>query len=47
MRADAATHGELAPKVNEKPSDGYELYAPPFFSEEMRYQAMPKPILPN
>jgi hypothetical protein len=43
--ADAATHDELARKVNEKLSGGYELYGPPFLSEEMMYQAMTKPIL--
>jgi hypothetical protein len=47
FHADAATHDELAQKVNEKLSGGYELYGPPFFSEEMMYQAMTKPILPN
>jgi hypothetical protein len=45
FHADAATHDELARKVNEKLSDGYELYGPPFLSEEMMYQAMTKPIL--
>ena len=33
--------------VNEKLSVGYELYGPPFLSEEMMYQAMTKPILPG
>ena len=47
FHADAATHDELAQKVNEKLSAGYELYGPPFFSEEMMYQAMTKPIPPN
>ena len=47
FHADAATHDELARKVNEKLSGGYELYGPPFLSEEMMYQAMTKPILPN
>ena len=47
FHADAATHEELARKVNEKLSGGYELYGPPFLSEEMMYQAMTKPILPN
>ena len=47
FHADAATHDELARKVNEKLSAGYELYGPPFLSEEMMYQAMTKPILPN
>jgi hypothetical protein len=47
FHADAATHDELARKVNEKLSGGYELYGPPFLSEEMMYQAMMKPTLPN
>jgi hypothetical protein len=47
FHADAATHDELARKVNEKLSCGYELYGPPFFSEEMMYQAMTKTIQPN
>ena len=45
FHADAATHEELARKVNEKLSDGYELYGPPVLSEEMMYQALTKPIL--
>ena len=45
FHADAATHDELARKVNERLSGGYELYGPPFLSEEMMYQAMTKPIL--
>gem|GEM_PF-1040284 len=45
FHADAATHDELARKVNEKLSGGYELYGTPFLSEEMMYQAMTKPIL--
>ena len=45
FHADAATHEELARKVNEKLSEGYELHGPPFLSEEMMYQAMTKPIL--
>ena len=45
FHADAATHDELAQKVNEKLSAGYELYGSPFLSEEMMYQAMMKPIL--
>jgi hypothetical protein len=44
FHADAATHDELARKVNEKLSAGYELYGSPFLSEEMMYQAMTKPI---
>ena len=47
FHADAATHEELARKVNEKLSGGYELYGPPFLSEEMMYQAMTKTSLPN
>ena len=47
FHADAATHEELVRKVNEKLNSGYELYGPPFLSEEMMYQAMTKPILPN
>ncbi len=47
FHADAATHDELAQKVNEKLSHGYELYGPPFFNGEMMYQAMTKPIRPN
>ena len=45
FHADAATHEELARKVNERLSDGFELYGAPFLSEEMMYQAMTKPIL--
>ena len=47
FHADAATHDELARKVNANLSEGYELYGPPFLSEEMMYQAMTKPILSN
>ena len=47
FHADAATHEELVRIVNEKLNSGYELYGPPFLSEEMMYQAMTKPILPN
>lgn len=47
FHADAATHDELAREVNERLSRGYELYGPPFLSEEMMYQAMTKPILPG
>ncbi len=47
FHADAATHDELSRKVNEKLNGGYELYGSPFFSEEMMYQAMIKPISPN
>jgi len=47
FHADAATHEELARKVNEQLSGGYELYGAPFLSEEMMYQAMKRPTLPN
>ena len=40
FHADAATHDELAQKVNEKLDEGYELVGAPFLSEEMMYQAM-------
>ena len=45
FHADAATHEELARKVNEKLGGGYELYGTPFLSEEMMYQAMIRTIL--
>jgi hypothetical protein len=44
FHADAATHDELARKVNEKFSAGYELVGAPFLSEEMMYQSMTKPV---
>jgi hypothetical protein len=44
FHADAATHDELARKVNDKLIAGYELLGQPFLSEEMMYQAMTKPI---
>jgi hypothetical protein len=44
FHADAATHEELARKVNERLTGGYELFGAPFFSEEMMYQAMTKSI---
>jgi hypothetical protein len=47
FHADAATHEELSHKVNEKLNNGYELYGSPFFSEEMMYQAMTKPMSPS
>jgi hypothetical protein len=47
FHADADTHDELARKVNEKLSGGYELYGSPFLSEEMMYQAMTRPIIQN
>jgi hypothetical protein len=47
FHADAATHDELTRKVNEKLNGGYELFGAPFFSEEMMYQPMTKPIQQN
>jgi hypothetical protein len=44
FHADAATHDDLARKVNEKLNSGCELFGAPFLSEEMMYQAMTKPI---
>ena len=44
FHADAATHDELARKVNEKLNGGYELLGPPFLSKEMMYQPMTRPI---
>jgi hypothetical protein len=46
FHADAATHDELARKVNEKICAGYELLGPPFLSKKMIYQPMTKPIQP-
>jgi uncharacterized membrane protein len=47
FHADAATHDELARKVNEKLAAGYELLGAPFLSEEMMYQAITMPIRQN
>jgi len=47
FHADAATHDELAQKVNEKLNGGYELFGRPFLSEEMMYQCMTTPIQQN
>ena len=47
FHADAATHDELARKVNEKLGLGFVLLGGPFLSKEMMYQAMTKPISPN
>ena len=44
FHADAATHDELARKVNEKLEIGCELLGAPFLSEEMMYQAMTRPL---
>jgi hypothetical protein len=44
IKPDAATHEELARKVNEKLNGGYELFGSPFLGEEMMYQSMTKPI---
>ena len=46
FHADAATHDELARKVNEKLSASYKPLGAPFLSEEMMYQAMTKPGQP-
>ncbi len=45
FHADAATHDELARKVNEKLTAGYELLGAPFLSEEMMYQAMTRTVI--
>jgi hypothetical protein len=45
FHADAATHDELARKVNEQLRAGYELVGAPFLSEDMMYQAMTGPIV--
>jgi len=42
FHADAATHDELARKVNERLGCGYELLGTPFLSGEMMYQSMTK-----
>jgi hypothetical protein len=47
FHADAATHDELARKVNEKLNADYALLGAPFLSEEMMYQAMTKPVQPT
>ena len=47
FHADAATHDELARKVNEKLGLGCELYGAPFLSAEMMYQGMTRPIRPD
>jgi hypothetical protein len=47
FHADAATHDDLARKVNAKLSDGYVLCGPPFLSEDMMYQAMTKSPAPT
>ena len=44
FHADAATHDDLARKVNEKLTSGYELLGGPFLNEEMMYQAMTRLI---
>ena len=44
FHADAATHDDLARKVNEKIGEDYELFGPPFLSKEMMYQSMIKVI---
>ena len=47
FHADAATHDDLARKVNEKLNADYALLCAPFLSEEMMYQAMTKPVQPT
>jgi hypothetical protein len=47
FHADAATHEELARKVNEKLNAGCELLGAPFLNEEMMYQTMTKPLPQN
>ena len=47
FHADAATHDDLARKVNEKLNADYALLGAPFLSEEMMYQAMTKPVQPT
>ena len=47
FHADAATHDELARKVNEKLNADYALLGAPVLSEEMMYQAMTKPVQPT
>ena len=47
FHADAATHDELARKVNEKLGGGYELYGTPFLSGSMMYQAMIGRAIPS
>jgi hypothetical protein len=47
FHADAATHDELARKVNEKLAAGCELLGPPFLSKEMMYQPMTISISPK
>jgi hypothetical protein len=44
FHAEAATHDEVARKVNEKLVGGYELLGAPFLGEDMMYQALTKPI---
>jgi len=44
FHADAATHDELAQKVNERLTSGYELLGGPFLSEETMYQPKTPPI---
>jgi hypothetical protein len=47
FHADAATHDELARKVNEKLGCGFELHGSPFVAKEMMYQAITKPAPSN
>lgn len=47
LDADAATQDELAWKANKQQNGGYEPNGAPFFSGEMTYRAMPKPVPQN
>jgi hypothetical protein len=47
FHADAATHDELARQVNENLNVGYELFGPPFLSEDNMYQCMTRPVQPT
>ncbi|HTH47201.1 MAG TPA: DUF1737 domain-containing protein [Candidatus Limnocylindria bacterium] len=44
FHADAATHEDLAREVNQRLSEGYELYGSPFLREEMMYQPMTRAL---
>jgi hypothetical protein len=47
FHSDVATHEELSRKANEKLDGGYGFDGSLFFSEEMMYQAMTRPISLN
>jgi hypothetical protein len=44
FHADAASHEELARKVNDKLRSGYNLFGTPFLSAEMMYQPMTRAL---